>query len=213
MRLASLALAAGISVVAPSIAFSGIEGVNEFSSLEEQAEIAQGCIELRSLGDVRELSANIERYMGEIRVLMADDDIPVEQSEIVAIAAKLTANYETMISIIESRFMELKYTQKILWRLEDKEMDRSRIKETKAFAATSFAGQNAGDLVKQIRFETNSDDHTVYATLERKASLVELCQLQQAMLISARVYYFYKGKRSDPRSLRFRLVASPLIQP
>jgi Zn-dependent M32 family carboxypeptidase len=156
-----------------------VTGKTVYKNQQQQAELSDSCEALQQLGSVKSLLQKIKSDMSRIHKMMDEPDLQSIEKDVRRLAKRVHENSVTLIQIIDSDFSKVTLTQKIRWSVKA-EKSHWQIHRAWVEKAYNWSGP-APEILQSL--EINSGDHSVEVTLERPASLVEVCQLQKTLVL------------------------------
>lgn len=204
MLLAALSISLGC-IPAPN-------GKSYFLSESEKVRIEGACEEIDGIGDLRRIRAQIARDMERIKGLLRRHDVTRVRSEVLRLGERVRENSTRMMEILGPEFVEIDSVQSLQWNLAARDLglreDKPRywsIHQVTVEEVYNWQGEIRD--FKEITF-VEWQPKSLTVRLERPASAVEICQLQETLVIQIRVDY--KNDYGQARSARYQLLARNL---
>jgi hypothetical protein len=152
---------------------------------------AQDCAALDHLGDFSAIEKSIARDMAEIKTLIQTQPAAKVKDRVTALAAQIKAGNDLLMKLIDPRFTDVIYQQELDWSVDLKELEGEptlnpylRIKTAHLTDVYNFS---TGQKEALSSATLNFDSAHMHVHLERPASLLEICQLPEALMVSTQL--------------------------
>lgn len=176
------------------------------TTTEESAAIISQCQELSKIGNVKELSQEIDLSMMQIEKLLQQKDLTQVEETIRELATQVKDNSNLLVSIIDSKFSVPDHVQNLNWQIKPLVYPRSMDREIWKISNYSFEkiytwNGESPELASQ--FKVFTDQNQLSISLTRPATLIELCQLESSMNVIFKIEF--KSDQGGRMSYKYRL--------
>lgn len=189
-----------------------IDGKNFYLSSKEKSGVVARCKELNAIGIKHEARAEIASDMRKIKKIIGQDDLLSSKDEIVRLSDRIKDNSDRLMQMAKSEYIENSYRQRLVWNLGRKDFGLSekpgkhlwKIRAARIVGVYNWQGEN--DALAN-RVELSASDDGVVVKLQRTASLIEICQLQETIVIALEVDF---QQPFEKKTGTYRLLAKNL---
>lgn len=152
------------------------------------SDIVQGCADLKKIGDFNKFKNEIAADMAEINRLIKTQSPQKIDQRVSELAERISNDTDLMAKLVDSRYTDVTHTQDVHYAIGLKQVDDGptlnpieSIRAARVVELYNFSSRSKEPLG---RVRVVHDAHNVYVHLVRPASLLEICELPQTLLIS-----------------------------
>lgn len=169
-----------------------VKGRNTYSNPDSQAQIQLGCQLLRGEGSFPELSKKISSDVRRIDALLEKKSPESQEKEIRRLGSRAIQNSQKLVNLVSSEFGALDYEQKIRWVIGSE--DARSLRPVRAHFVSGYHWKGEAPYLEEaLRIDFEGSQAIV--ELVRPASLVELCQLQETIVIVLEIEFESEHRR------------------
>jgi hypothetical protein len=162
--------------------------IGSIAFADDKQAIAEGCAELNRIGNITSIRTEIAQDMAEIKRLIQSQPAEKIKDRVMALGDQIKRDTDSLMQFVEPRFLEVNYEQDLefslgLSQLADgptlnsyQNITRARLTEVYNFSSRAEE--------PLARAKLTFDSSHIRVQLRRPASLLEICQLPQAIMIS-----------------------------
>ncbi len=189
--------------------FPSVDGKSIYLSKNEYSKIASECRNLNKIGDYQRVKIKINADVDHVKRLIANDDLQKVKSEIEFLQSRIQKNSDLLIKLLGQENSAVSYTQSLKWVLGAEDLGFKnqgfgawQIHSAEIVNIYSWNGENK-NLIKTVKIDIHPDE--VIIRFQRPATLIELCQLQQTIVMHLRVNF--QNSSLKIRSNNYKLLA------
>lgn len=184
-----------------------VDGKNFYLTASSKAQINGQCQEIAALGSLQSARQQIKADMAEIRQLIRADDLVSVRDRVQFLSSRVRQNSDLMIALAQDKYVNDDVLQRLRWELGPqslgiKSQNYWKVANVKIERVYNWQGENSG-LHPYLRLEHNSQN--VIVKLERSASTLEVCQLQQTVAVHLLVEF--RGPQGQVKISHYKLLA------
>ncbi len=185
-----------------------IQGQNIYQNQSEMESILKSCERLDKLGNLRDLRSQIHSQMGYLKALI-NQSAPEEQVR--SLTHKIQKDAQNLNRIIGSKYSSISEIQSLFWDLSSSHLGLSpeaarywKLADMKIDQIYSWNNETR-NIWENLHLSL-SENGGGFVSLSRPASLIEICQLQEAMVIVVRAEFVHK---QESKVVFYRLLSEP----
>ncbi len=186
----------------------------------QELTLAKECEEMNSYGKISALMSDLNSKAEELAAMRIAHDPHAYQNRISELESEIRQTVKAAKAILRPEWSEMKWPYRATWNLAVRnfsDIDQQIIEY--AFEMTDFelASIQLGGIEREDLYpllKVTADKENISITLEKKASSLELCQLQSTLMITGQTTFRFNNKRfSRPTELVLRPGAIYLPEP
>lgn len=171
-----------------------VDGTNFFLSSKESKSVSARCRELNRIGDLEGTRAMIAADMGRIKNLIAKDNVEAHREDLSRYSQRVKASTKQLLQLAKPEYVSPDYPQRLRWSLSAEQLGLAeksefrwwKIKSVSLAGVYDWKGENKA---LKKRMSLRHDQSRIELRLERSASLVDICQLQQTLVVQLNVNF------------------------
>lgn len=160
----------------------------------EKLEVHQACTAMKTEGNILNLLSKIKQDTDQILNLLKQENVTKEEKQISLLAKRISFNAKKVRSLSQDDWTDSKYDHEIQWDITYDDFHDLLSFYTGTFEILDFdirgiylLGEERQDLKDSTRVVYDNDG--IHLTYKNKASSLELCQLEETLMIVVEVKY------------------------